>query len=76
MFTFTCIALSILVGRGDIATSYWSFDEIENGVSEESIMGLDAQVHGAELQQGALHGGLFFDGEDGLRCNRVYGVSS
>ena len=31
MFTFTCIALSILVGRGDIATSYWSFDEIENG---------------------------------------------
>ncbi|MBT5136793.1 MAG: hypothetical protein HN568_00575 [Phycisphaerae bacterium] len=76
MFTFTCIALSILVGRGDIATSYWSFDEIENGVSEESIMGLDAQVHGAELQQGALHGGLFFDGEDDYAAIESMGLAA
>ena len=44
--------------------AHWSFDSIENNISQESLMGLDVDVQGAVLRQGALHGGLYFDGVD------------
>lgn len=61
MLNIAYIALTIATGRGDVAT-HWSFDTLKNNTAVESLLGLNAEVHGAELQQGALHGALYFDG--------------
>jgi len=55
--------LALLGGGGDIPV-HWSFDAIDNDTIAESGFGLDASVHGAYIQQGALHGALYFDGVD------------
>ena len=63
MLTFAYISLALLLSNTDVAV-HWSFDSIDNGTAHESANNLHAQVHGAQHQQGALHGGLYFDGID------------
>ena len=57
------LAFAFSVSRGDVVT-HWTFDIVENGASAELATGLDVDVVGATLQQGALHGCLYFDGVD------------
>ena len=64
MLDVAYITLAFLAASlGDIA-SHWSFDAIEDGEVVDHIQGLNAEVNGAVLQQGALHGCLYFDGLD------------
>tara|TARA_B100001059_G_C17808539_1_gene570735 strand:- start:25 stop:1224 length:1200 start_codon:yes stop_codon:yes gene_type:complete len=46
------------------AACHWTFDAVIDGVSSETMSNLDVSVHGATPIQGALHGGLYFDGID------------
>lgn len=64
MFGIAATLALVICVRGDGLVSHWSFDTLENGITTEPVYGLDATVFGAQLNQGALHGGLYFDGTD------------
>ncbi len=64
MLILTTTISALLTAQIDSIQTHWSFDSIQNGMVTENSLGLNGEIEGATLTQGALHGGLYFDGVD------------
>jgi hypothetical protein len=64
MFQLPLAILLIQCGLGNNVVTNWSFNSIEKGIVTESENNVNLVVSGATIAQGALHGGLYFDGVD------------
>ena len=64
MFQLPFALLLIQCGLGNNVVTNWSFDSVEKSIVTESENNMDLVVSGATIAQGALHGGLYFDGVD------------
>ena len=63
MFQLTFLLCLAHLGWTD-PVSYWSFDAIDDSMVLESESDLNLFISGASISQGALNGGLYFDGID------------